>query len=142
MLDIFAMNDDGNLLDAAAIAAVAALKDAKLPKYDEEEERILYGEWTNKGLPLTEYFPFNMTFHKIGDKIILDPIVEEEESSEARISLAFSQGKINSAQKGNEEPFELSEMFEIFEIAEKKAKEMTKELEEKIEKAIKSKKEK
>ena len=41
-IDIYSINDDGNLLDAAGIGALAALKIAKLPKYDEEEEKILF----------------------------------------------------------------------------------------------------
>src|SRR3989339_857215 len=39
-VDVYAINDDGNLLDAAGIGAVVALKDVKIPKYDEEEDKI------------------------------------------------------------------------------------------------------
>src|SRR3989338_251252 len=34
-IDIYSINDDGNLLDAAGIGAIAALKNARMPKYDE-----------------------------------------------------------------------------------------------------------
>src|SRR3989344_1544929 len=37
-IDIYSINDDGNLLDAAGIGALAALKLAKLPKYNVKEE--------------------------------------------------------------------------------------------------------
>lgn len=140
LLDIFTMNDDGNLLDAACIAAVAALKDARLPEYDEKNETIKYGEWTDEKLPLTENYPFSMTFHKIGDHVILDPVVEEEEASDARITIAFSKEKVNALQKGNETEFELEELFKIFDTAEKKAKEMHKKVEDIIDKAVKSRK--
>lgn len=139
MLDIYPLNDDGNLLDAAFIACVAALKQAKIPKYDEKTGRVQFGEWTTKGLPLTKYVPTLLTFHKIGNSVFLDPGREEEESSEARISLAFSEGAINALQKGNSMAFKLPELFEIFETAEKKWKEMHKKIEEKIEKALKEK---
>jgi len=138
-LDIFSINDDGNLLDAACLAAVAALKDAKMPKYDEKADRVKYGEWTSKGLPLSKNLPITLTFHKIGGNILLDPIKEEEEASEGRISLAFSGGVINACQKGEEEVFDIKEMFELFDIAEKKTKEICDKVEKMIEKSIKKK---
>lgn len=140
MLDLFAMNDDGNLMDAACIAAVAALMDAKIPVYDEKLERVKFGEWTNKKLPLEKEVPVLMTFHKIGNRIILDPIVEEEESSDTRIGIGILDGKINAMQKGNDTCFELEEAYEIFEQAEKKYKELGKIIEEQTEKSIKDKK--
>jgi len=140
MLDLFAMNDDGNLLDAACIAAVAALKDAKIPVYNEETKKVQFGEWTDKKVPLAKDVPFLFTFHKIGDHVILDPIVAEEDSSDARLSLGLISGKINAAQKGNSTTFELEEINEIMKNAEKKYKHMSELIEEKIDKAMKSKK--
>ncbi|MFH1711239.1 MAG: exosome complex protein Rrp42 [Nanoarchaeota archaeon] len=140
-LDLFAMNADGNLLDVACIAAVAALKDAKIPVFDEETGKVKFGEWTDQRVPLAKDIPLLFTFHKIGDSIILDPIVEEEESSEARISMGLIGGKINALQKGNSESFELDKVYEIFNESEKKYKEMSKKVEEQIDKVIKKTKE-
>lgn len=139
-LDIFPINDDGGLLDAAAIAAIAALKTAKMPKYNEKTEKVEYGEHTSKGLPISENIPMLMTFHKIGNHVFLDPLVEEEESSEARISLAVSEKGMTACQKGDEEPFEMKELDSILDIAEKKSKIMVKKIEELIEKSLKAKK--
>jgi exosome complex component RRP42 len=141
LLDIFAMNDDGNLLDAACIGAVVALREAKIPVYDEATERVKFGEWTDNPVPLSEHSPFLLTFHKIGNHIILDPVVEEEESSDARISIGIINGKISALQKGNSDDFELKELYQIFQEAEKKAKEMSKKLDDLIENTKKSKKE-
>ncbi|MEK6898463.1 MAG: RNA-binding protein, partial [Nanoarchaeota archaeon] len=47
-IDIYSINADGNLLDAAGIGAIAALRNAKIPKYDEKSEKVSYGEWTSK----------------------------------------------------------------------------------------------
>ena len=41
-IDIYSINDDVNLLDAAGIGAVVALKAAKIPKYDEETGKVLF----------------------------------------------------------------------------------------------------
>lgn len=133
-LDLYPLNDDGNLLDAAAIAIVSALRLAKMPKYDEKEEKVKHEEHTNKGLPLTENIPFLMTFHKIGNHIFLDPTIEEEEASDTRLSIAISKSGINAMQKGEATPFEIKELFEIFEQADKKFKVMNKKINEIIEK--------
>lgn len=133
-LDLYSINDSGNLLDAACLAAVAALKNAKIPKYDEKKEKVKYGELTTKKLPLTKSLPFTMTFHKIGDSIFLDPVVEEEESSEARLSIAMSEkNMINAMQKGNEAALTKQEIFKILEIAEKKFNELYPKILKKIE---------
>jgi len=137
MIDIYSINEDGNLIDASCLAAVAALLNAKMPKYDEKKEKIKYGELTNKGLPLSEQVPITITSHKIGNKILIDPVSEEEESSEARISLALTKnGKeifINAAQKGGEATLTEQEIEKIVNLAIEKFKE----LEGKIEKLIK-----
>jgi len=139
-LDIFPINDDGNLLDAAGIAAVAALLTAKMPKYDEKEEKVKYGEYTVKGIPLSQNVPLLMTFHKIGNRLLLDPSVEEEDASDARISFALSKSGINACQKGNDIPFDTSEISTILDEAEKKCKVMQKKIEELVEKSLKDRK--
>src|SRR3990167_721730 len=83
-IDIYSINDDGNLIDAAGIGAVAALKMAKMPKYNEETGKALYDEPTNESIPLRKEFPICITSHKIGEKIIVDPTLEEEDVSEAK----------------------------------------------------------
>ncbi len=143
-IDIYSINDDGNLLDACGFAAIAALLDAKMPKYDEKQEKVVYGELTAKKIPLTKNIPLTFTFHKIGKSIILDPSKEEEESSEARLSMALSCEKkdimINAVQKGNERTFDEKEVLEIIDLAEKKYKEISQEIFEKIEKNLKEEK--
>src|SRR3989338_11595432 len=37
LIDIYPVNDDGNLFDAASLAALAALKDAKFPKLENDK---------------------------------------------------------------------------------------------------------
>ena len=129
-LDIFSINDDGNLIDAACLASVAALKTAKMPKYDEKTERVQFGEWTNKKLPLGENLPLTITFHKIGKSIFLDPVTEEEESSEARLSLAITKKgtthMINALQKGHESPLSAEEIGKIIDNAIEKFSELHK----------------
>lgn len=122
-VDIYCINDDGNVLDASAIAAVTALRVAKFPVYDEKEDIINYGEFTEEGLPLTDNIPFSMTFYKIGNDLLLDPNRDEEDASEARVTFAISKpGKdkiINAMQKGGITPVSCDELNEMVQEAEK-----------------------
>ncbi len=142
-LDIYPINDNGSLIDASCLAAVAALKDARMPKYNEEKERVQFGEWTSKKLPLTKSMPFTMTFYKIGNAIILDPVSEEEESSESRLTISISPynetGMVNAMQKGKETELTKEELFYILDIADKEWKKTHKHIEEQIEEAINKK---
>ncbi len=117
-IDIYSINDDGNLLDAAGIGALAALRLAKLPKYDEKEEKVLYDEHTKK-IPLTDVNPIPITVYKIGNKLIVDPTKEEEDASETRLTIGISDEIISSMQKGNTLPLKDEEIFEAMDIAEK-----------------------
>jgi exosome complex component RRP42 len=119
MIDIYPLNDDGNLVDAAGIAAVIALKNTKIPKYDEKEEKILYDEPSKESLPLSKEIPITLTVHKIGKNFLIDPTSEEEEMSEARMTITSADGVISSMQKGNAKELEIEEFYKILEIVEK-----------------------
>jgi exosome complex component RRP42 len=94
-VDIYSINDDGNLLDAAGIGAIIALKNAKVPKYDEEKGQVIYGEWTDEKFPVTNVLPISLTAHKIGEHIIVDPTREEEDISETRVTMGICKGIIS-----------------------------------------------
>ena len=128
-IDIYSINDDGNLLDAAGIGAVAALKSAKIPQYDEETERAKSGEWTENSVPLSDEIPISLTVHKIGDSLILDPTREEEDISETRITMASSNGTIHSMQKGEQISLSVEEFRRILDMTEKAEREIFKKIE-------------
>ena len=140
MIDIYAINDDGNILDASAIGAVTALRIAKMPVYDEKEGKVKFGEFTDNPLPLTENIPFSITFHKIKDSLFVDPNRDEEDTSEVRVTLAISKPKkeymINAMQKGNSGLISGEDLDKIVKEAEKVYDKIFPE----IEKQIKSKK--
>jgi len=128
-IDIYSINDDGNLLDAAGMGIIAALKNTKIPKYDEKEGKVLYGEWTEKGLPLSKDIPLSLTIHKIGNNLIVDPTMEEEDISEARVTIGSSKGNISSMQKGNEASITIEYMNKIFDLNDKVWKDTFKKIE-------------
>lgn len=98
IIDIVPINDCGNLLDAASLAAVAALMDAKYPKLDENGV-IDYNEHTGK-VELGAK-PLLVTAYKIGDHIVIDPDYEEERGVQSRLSIGFQEdGDLCALQKG------------------------------------------
>ena len=127
-IDIYSINDDGNLLDAAGIGALAALKIAKLPKYDKENDKVLYSE-EDKEIPLSGVNPIAITVHKVGEKLIVDPTREEEDASETRLTIGISEGLISSMQKGNSQILKDEEVVNAIEMADSAWKELFKKLE-------------
>jgi len=122
-IDIYSINDNGNLIDAAGIGAIAALKTAKIPIYDEKQEKIDYEKPAKKPLPLSKSVPFSITIHKVGKNLIVDPVLEEEDASEARVTIGIMDDskelKISSVQKGNSKELDPEEVEKIFDLIEK-----------------------
>jgi len=118
-IDIYSINDDGNLLDAAGIGAVAALRNAKIPKYDEKTEKVVYGESSGKAVPLKKELPLSITAHKIENNWIIDPTRQEEDISQARVAIGQASGIISSMQKGDNGPITIKEFDEVLDLIEK-----------------------
>ena len=98
IIDIVPVNDAGNLLDAASLAALAALSDARFPAL--RDGRIDYHEKTDTRLPL-QAKPLLVTVYKTGDFLILDPDYEEEKAMEGRLSVGLLEdGTLCALQKG------------------------------------------
>jgi exosome complex component RRP42 len=124
-VDVYVLNHAGNLIDASALAALATLMNAKMVNYDvkEGEVKIKPGY---KPLPLRNY-PIATTFAKIGDKLIVDPDLEEEQLMDTRLTLTVEKdGKICAIQKGGNGYFTAEQIFEASKIAQQKAVEMRK----------------
>ncbi len=94
-IDIHVLDNCGNLIDASGIASIAALLDAKMPRF--EDDAIIRGEWDGK-LPI-ESTPIPCTVAKISDQLLLDPTQDEEYAMGARLTVATTD-TINAMQKG------------------------------------------
>ncbi len=112
-IDIYSLNDDGNILDAAAIGTLVALKDAEMPKYDEEKGKVIHGESSGKKIPLSKDIPLSLTLYKVGDKFIADPTREEEDISESRVTIGRTKKHISSMQKGQVKGFDTKEFGDV-----------------------------
>lgn len=128
-IDIYSINDDGNLMDAAGIGAIAALKNAKIPKYDDKENKVLFGELSDVNIPLSKHIPLSLTVHKIGKNLLVDPTKEEEDLCETRVTIASSNNLISSMQKGEKESLTIKEMNEVLDLFEKVSKTISSKIE-------------
>ena len=124
IIDICPINDAGNLFDASSLAALAALKDAKYPKFD--GEKVDYKQKTDKKLPL-EKTPIAVTVIKIGDKFIVDPDIEEEKVIDARLTVSsIEDGTLCAMQKGGDFPLTIEDIDKMLDIGIEKGKELRK----------------
>jgi len=94
-IDIHILDNGGNLIDAGGIAAISALLDARMPKF--EDDMIVRGEWDGK-LPI-ECTPIPCTVAKIADQLLLDPTQDEEYAMDTRFTISTTD-TINAMQKG------------------------------------------
>jgi exosome complex component RRP42 len=128
-VDIYSINDDGNLLDAAGIGAVTALKLAKIPHYDEKTGKIDYEVAPAKKLPLEKDAPLSITYYKVGGTLIVDPTREEEDLSSTRVTIGRTDEIISSIQKGESESLEIDELKELIDMSENVAKKVAQKIE-------------
>ncbi|MEM5834585.1 MAG: exosome complex protein Rrp42 [Candidatus Aenigmatarchaeota archaeon] len=121
-IDIHIINDKGNLLDASALAAVAALHNTRIPKV--EGEKIIREEF-EKDLPVV-FKPINITVCKVGNNFLLDPTIEEEKILDSKLSISVrDDDKICSMQKQLKE-LDFNDIVKMIDIAREKSKEIRK----------------
>ena len=125
-IDVYPMNDDGNLYDVAALGAVIALKNAVFPKYNAKEDIVEHKELTKEKLPLTN-MPILCTFGKINGSIIVDMTLREFRVMDARLSIGtLEDGTICAMQKGGEGTFTPKEILTLISTAKKISKDLRK----------------
>jgi exosome complex component RRP42 len=136
-IDIHIIDYDGNLFDAASLAALAALYDCRMPieRLNEEDqqmykekldqfgikpiEEIVKDKAGNEQKILTYYLPMreppiSCTFAKFNNAVVVDPSLDEDEIAEARLTVATdSNGSIRAMQKGLNGSFTLDEIKKI-----------------------------
>ena len=126
-VDIYVLNHDGNLIDASAIAAMAALINTKMPNYEIKDGELKIKQGYTP-LPLKNH-PVTVTTGKINNHLIVDPWAEEEQVMDSRITLATKEdGTICAIQKGGSGYFTPQQILEASKIALDKAAELRKKL--------------
>ena len=122
-VDIHIINDQGNLQDAASLASIVALKNARLPKV--ENDKVVIGEH-EKPLPVA-FIPVNISVGKVGNNFILDPNYEEEKILDAKLSISVrDDGKICALQKQGRSGIKFEDVEKMLDMAIKHSKELRK----------------
>ncbi|AKG92053.1 RNase PH-related exoribonuclease [Geoglobus ahangari] len=122
-IDIHALDDDGNLMDASALAAIAALLNTTVPA-----ERYEVGD--DFPLPVRD-LPVAVTSQVIGDYVVVDPSKDEENASKNFITVTTdSEDNIVAMQKSGSYLLDEDRLFEIIETSVRKARENRKLLKE------------
>ncbi len=97
--DVYVLDHDGNLIDACSIASLAALLTAKTLDYDYKDGKVIYKSKLS-ALPIQNN-PVAVTLAKIGNNLVVDPTLEEEQVMSARLTVTTEKnGKICAMQKG------------------------------------------
>jgi exosome complex component RRP42 len=105
-IDLHILDYDGNLFDAASLAALGALFTARVPA-----KRFDLGD--DYPLPLREP-PISVTSVKFNNVVVIDPSLDEEEIADARLTVATdTKGDIRAMQKGLSGSFTREEVQKI-----------------------------
>ena len=123
-IDIYPLDMDGNLIDAATIAVMSALSNAMVPAA--ELTKNLDHPMEDFKLPIT-HMPIAVTGVKIGETVIFDPNQDEEDIAGARLTVTTDEnGDICAMQKGNSGTLTAEDIDLIVRISREKGKEIRK----------------
>ncbi|MDD5317256.1 MAG: exosome complex protein Rrp42 [Candidatus ainarchaeum sp.] len=117
-LDLYILDHDGNLIDAAALAAMSAILCAKQPRL-EDGKVVREG---SLGLVKSGATCVATTFGKIGSTIVADPDLDEEKAMDARLTITTTPDRVCSIQKGCAGGFTRDEVASLIDLAFEKGK--------------------
>jgi len=116
-IDIHILDNDGNLVDAAALGAIASLLNIRIPN----ERYGLTGENT---LPMLDT-PVAVTTVEIEGNILVDPNFNEENAATSRLTVISNKdGTLSAMQKSGSGGLKEEEIAEMVEIGIEKAGEI------------------
>jgi exosome complex component RRP42 len=122
-VDLHILDDDGNLIDAAMLAAISALLTARLPEFNKETKIVQFGKPSGK-LPMRDR-PVEVTIGKIGSTLLIDTCAEEETALDARVTIATNtEGNFCAMQKGGKGFFTTAELEAAVDVAVEKGNEL------------------
>ena len=122
-VDIYILDHDGNLIDAAGMAALGALINAKMREFEVKDGEVVFKDKTMP-LPMLDY-PVPITSVKIDGSIVLDPCLEEEQVTSCRLTVTTGKDdRICAMQKGGLGVFTPEEVKQIVSTAINKSRDL------------------
>ncbi|MDO5850865.1 MAG: exosome complex protein Rrp42 [Methanobacteriaceae archaeon] len=123
-IDLHILNQDGNLIDAACLAAVTALVTSKMPSITVINNEIIMDNDNLINLPI-DSLCLSCTVAKINGSLILDPISDEEKIMDTCLSVSLRpDGSLCSLQKSGNHAFKFEEIVMAISMAYEKSKEI------------------
>lgn len=123
-IDVYILNHDGNLIDAAGWAAMSALMNAKIKGFEVNDQGEIKFTGESRPLPLRDY-PIPITIAKVNDKMIVDPNIDEELMTTAKITITTnSKGEVCALQKSGLGTLTSKEVLEAQRISRAKGEEI------------------
>jgi len=124
MVDVYVLAHHGNLVDCSTLAAVGSLLTTKVPKVDVQEKAgaVLLEQYEplEMGAP-----PLTVTFAKVDDVILADPILDEERVMTTRLSISIDgDDTVTSMQKSGAGTLTRQEVLDCIERASKTVKKL------------------
>jgi exosome complex component RRP42 len=131
-VDIYILDHDGNLIDAAGMAALGALISAKMRAFEVKDGEVTYRD-EKVPLPVNNY-PVPITTVKIDGSIVLDPCLEEEQVTSCRLTVTTDKDdNVCAMQKGGLGVFTPDEIKQIISTAISKSKDLRQKIMSKVE---------
>uniref|UniRef100_A0A7C4BBA6 Exosome complex component Rrp42 n=1 Tax=Ignisphaera aggregans TaxID=334771 RepID=A0A7C4BBA6_9CREN len=126
-LDVYVLDHDGNLIDAAMMGSMMALAQLKIPHFEVDQVtgsvKVDKSKYTAP-LQINRYVA-TVTVYKIGDMLLVDPTAEEEAIASASMTISISEeGNIVAVQKRGLGFFLEREIEQAVEISLSKGKEL------------------
>jgi exosome complex component RRP42 len=126
------LDHDGNLIDAAGMAALGALISAKMRAFDVKNDEVVYRD-EKVPLPVNNY-PVPITSVKIDGSIVLDPCLEEEQVVSCRLTVTTDKNdNVCAMQKGGLGVFTPEEIKQVISTAISKSKDLRQKIMSKVE---------
>ncbi len=117
--DVYVLDYDGNLFDAAFLGAAAALSTTIVPAKENEK-----GD--DYPLPIS-HMPISVTAVQIENSILVDPTLDEEKVAEARLTVTTDEnGDLRAMQKGLDGALTLEQVYKVIETSQRLGAEMRK----------------
>jgi len=122
-VDIYILDHDGNLIDAAGMAALGALVNAMMQEYDVKNGEVRYKD-SKVALPMLNY-PVPITSVKIGNTVVVDPCLEEEQVMSCRLTVTTDKNdNVCAMQKGGVGVFTPEEIKQVVSSSIQKSKDL------------------
>jgi exosome complex component RRP42 len=121
-VDIDVIDNAGNLIDAACLAAASALMNTKIPDLDESAKPV-YDKRGSKSLEISGK-PVTTTFVKINGTIMVDPMLTEMNAVDALLTVGTIEKGVSALQKGGTGGLTMEEVETIIDMAVKKGDEL------------------